>query len=93
MDIFLREQVASLNETHVFSPSLLNRVTFGYSRGGFYFNSGTPGISLPSWIHPGQPVGALVVGGGTTLYGASQITNGGTNAGSNLSAGPKSVYP
>ena len=28
----------------------------------------------------------MVVGGGTTLNGASQITNGGTNAGSNLSA-------
>ena len=37
-------------------------------------------------FNAGQPVGALVVGGGTTLNGASQITNGGTNAGSNLSA-------
>jgi hypothetical protein len=43
-------------------------------------------VSLPGWIHQGQPVGALVVGGGTTLNGASQMTNGGTNAGSNLSA-------
>ncbi len=85
-DIFLREQVASINETHVFSPSVLNRVTFGFSRGGFYFNSATPGINLPAWIHAGQPIGALVVGGGTTLNGASQISNGGTNAGSNLSA-------
>jgi hypothetical protein len=31
-------------------------------------------------------VGAVVVGGGTTLNGASQIANGGTNAGSNLTA-------
>jgi Carboxypeptidase regulatory-like domain len=85
-DITLREQVASVSETHIFSPSLLSRATFGFSRGGFYFNSSTPGISLPSWIHAGQPMGALVVGGGTTLNGASQITNGGTNAGSNLSA-------
>jgi hypothetical protein len=84
-DIFLREQVASLSETHVFSPSLLNKATFGFSRGRFYFNSGTT-VNLPGWIHPGQPVGAVVVGGGTTLNGASQITNGGTNAGSNLSA-------
>jgi len=43
-------------------------------------------VGLPGWIHAGQPVGAVVVGGGTTLNGASQITNGGTNAGSNLSA-------
>src|SRR5882672_3674992 len=85
VDIFLREQVVSLSETHVFSPSLLNRATFGFSRGRFYFNGGTT-VNLPGWIHTGQPVGAVVVGGGTTLNGASQITNGGTNAGSNLSA-------
>jgi hypothetical protein len=85
VDIFLREQVASLSETHVFSPTLLNTATFGFSRGRFYFNSGTT-VDLPGWIHQDQPVGAVVVGGGTTLNGASQITNGGTNAGSNLSA-------
>src|SRR5258707_1116064 len=85
VDIFLREQVASLSETHIFSPGLLNKATFGYSRGAFYFNSGTT-VDLPGWIHDGQPAGAVVVGGGTTLNGASQITNGGTNAGSNLSA-------
>ena len=84
-DIFLREQVVSLSETHIFSPSLLNKATFGFSRGAFYFNTGTT-VDLPSWIHEGQPVGAIVVGGGTTLNGASQITNGGTNAGSNLRA-------
>jgi hypothetical protein len=84
-DIFLREQVVSLSETHAFSVRLLNKATFGFSRGGFYFNSGTT-VNLPGWIHAGQPVGALVVGGGTTLNGASQITNGGTNAGSNLTA-------
>lgn len=64
VDIFLREQVVSLSETHVFSPNLLNRATFGFSRGGFYFNGQTT-VSLPGWIHQGQPVGALVVGGGT----------------------------
>src|SRR5215467_1880279 len=84
-DISLREQVATLSETHVFSPRVLNKVTFGFSRGAFYFNTGTA-VDLPGWIHAGQPVGAIVVGGGTTLNGASQITNGGTNAGSNLRA-------
>jgi hypothetical protein len=84
-DIFLREQVASLSETHAFSSRLLNKTTFGFSRGGFHFSSGTA-VDLPGWIHAGQPVGAVVVGGGTTLNGASEITNGGTNAGSNLRA-------
>jgi hypothetical protein len=89
VNIFAREQVVSLSETHVFSPSLINRATLGFSRGGFFFDSGVTVASLESgagWIHADQPVGALVVGGGTTLNGASQITNGGTNAGSNLRA-------
>ncbi len=85
VDVFLREQVISLSETHVFSPNLLNKATFGFSRGAFYFNSGTT-EDLPAWVNKSQPVGAVVVGGGTTLNGASQITNGGTNAGSNLRA-------
>ena len=84
-NIFLREQVVSLSETHIFSPNVVNRATFGFSRGAFYFNSGTT-LDLPGWINSDQPVGAVVVGGGTTLNGASQITNGGTNAGSNLRA-------
>jgi hypothetical protein len=90
VDITLREQVISLSETHIFSPRLLNKATFGFSRGNFYFNSGTI-PQLSGWIHDGQPVGAVVVGGGTTLNGASQITNGGTNAGSNLSAA-RNIY-
>jgi hypothetical protein len=84
VNVFLREQVASLSETHIFSPSILNKATFGFSRGAFYFNSGTTVASLPGWINPNEPIGALVIGGGTTLNGASQLTNGGTNAGSNL---------
>ena len=89
VDVFLREQVASLNETHIFSPNVLNKATIGFSRGAFHFNSGVtgPATSVPTaWIDTtGVAVpGAVVVGGGTTLNGASQITNGGTNAGSNL---------
>ena len=89
VDIFLREQVASLSETHLFSPDILNKATFGFSRGGFYFNSGVTGTatSVPtSWVDTTGVAlpGAVVVGGGTTLNGASQLTNGGTNAGSNL---------
>ena len=83
--VTLRAQVASLSETHVFSPNLVNKATFGYSRGAFFFDSNTT-VPVPGWIHGGQPVGAVVVGGGTTLNGAAQITNGGTNAGSNLRA-------
>ena len=83
--ITLREQVASLSETHIFSPTLVNKATFGFSRGGFYFNGYVPPslASIPGFV-PGKSVGAIIVGGGTTLNGASQITAAGTNAGSNL---------
>lgn len=84
-NIFLRQQVASLSETHILSPSVVNKATFGFSRGAFYFNTGTT-VPLPGWVDANDAVGAIVVGGGTTLNGASQITNGGTNAGSNLTA-------
>jgi hypothetical protein len=91
VQIFLREQVASLTETHIFSPSILNKATFGFSRGAFYFNSGVTGTASSvtgAWAGTtGVNVpGAVVIGGGTTLNGASQLTNGGTNAGSNLTA-------
>jgi hypothetical protein len=78
----LREQVVSVQEQHVFSPALLNTARVGFSRAAYAFTGTTP-VDLPGWI-AGRPIGALVVGGGTALNGASQITGAGTNAGSNL---------
>jgi hypothetical protein len=78
----LREQVLSVQEQHVFSPSFLNTFRAGYSRAGYYFTGSTP-LDLPGWV-AGDPIGAVVVGGGTALNGASQISGAGTNAGSNL---------
>jgi hypothetical protein len=80
----LREQVASIQEQHVFSRSVLNTARFGYSRAGYFF-TGETSVNLPGWV-PGAPIGAVVIGGGTALNGASQITLAGTNAGSNLRA-------
>ncbi|HET8637531.1 MAG TPA: carboxypeptidase-like regulatory domain-containing protein [Acidobacteriaceae bacterium] len=79
----LREQVASVQEQHAFSGSLLNTARIGYSRASFFFTGTTP-VDLPGWI-AGRPIGAIVIGGGTALNGASQISGAGTNAGSNLS--------
>jgi len=91
VDIFLREQVASLSETHLFSSNVLNKATFGFSRGAFYFNSGVIGTASSvtgGWANTigADLPGAVVIGGGTTLNGASALTNGGTNGGSNLTA-------
>ena len=77
----LREQVVSMQEQHIFSPALLNTARFGFSRAAYVFNGTTP-ISLPGWV-AGKPIGALVISGSTASNGASQITQAGTNVGSN----------
>jgi Carboxypeptidase regulatory-like domain len=80
----LREQVVSLQEQHVFSPTLLNTARVGYSRAGYFFTGTTP-VDLPGWV-VGDPIGAIVIGGGTASNGASQISLAGTNNGSNLTS-------
>ncbi len=77
----LREQVASAQEQHVVSPSLLNTFRLGYSRAAFKFDSIVDG-GVPGWA-PNAPVGAIVIAGSTASNGASQITLAGANTGSN----------
>jgi hypothetical protein len=77
----LREQVASIQEQHVFSPSLLNTARFGYSRASFFFTGYSP-VNLPGWV-TGKPIGAIVISGSTASNGASAITLAGANVGSN----------
>jgi len=83
----LREQVASIDETHVFSPSLLNVARFGYSRAGYFFSGeptpGTPAASVPGFV-AGRPVGAVVVGGSAASNPQAQVGLAGSNNGSNL---------
>lgn len=80
----LREQVISVEETHVFSPRVLNTARFGFSRGSYYF-TGETAVSVPSWI-AGAPIGTIVIGGGTASNAATQVTQAGTNVGSNTVA-------
>ncbi len=83
----LREQVASLAETHVFSPAGLNEATVGYSRAAYFFTGeptpGTPAASLPGFL-AGDPIGALVVGGSAASNPTAQLGLAGSNNGSNL---------
>ena len=83
----LREQVVSVEETHVFSPALLNVARFGFSRAGYYFTGeptpGTPAASVPGFLS-GLPVGAVVVGGSAASNPQAQIGLAGSNNGSNL---------
>lgn len=85
--VTLREQVVSLQETHVFSPRLLNEARVGYSRAGYFFTGeptpGTPAASVPGFL-VGHPVGAVVVGGSAASNPTAQIGLAGSNNGSNL---------
>ncbi len=84
----LRAQVFSLEETHVFSPTLLNLARIGYSRAGYFFNGeptpGTPAASVPGFLL-GHQVGAVVVGGSAASNPQASIGLAGSNNGSNLS--------
>jgi hypothetical protein len=83
----LREQVASVEETHVFSASLLNTARAGFSRAGYFFTGeptpNSPAAGLPGFL-VGRPLGALVVGGSAASNPTAQLSLAGSNNGSNL---------
>ena len=83
----LREQVVSMEETHIFSPTLLNTARIGYSRAAYFFTGeptpGTPAASVPGFLS-GLPVGAVVVGGSSASNPQAQLGLAGSNNGSNL---------
>jgi hypothetical protein len=83
----LREQVLSLEETHVFSPALLNTARIGYTRAGYFFTGeptpGTPAVNVPGFL-TGLQVGAVVVGGSAASNPQAQVGLAGSNNGSNL---------
>jgi hypothetical protein len=76
----LRMQVASLEETHIFSPDLLNTARAGFSRAGYSLDS-TPLAQFPSSLDfvAGEGPGGIVVNGGVTTTGLSGITSAGPN--------------
>ena len=85
--VTLREQVLSLEETHVFSTKLLNAARIGFSRAGYFFTGeptpGTPAASVPGFL-VGRQVGAVVVGGSAASNPQASIGLAGSNNGSNL---------
>jgi hypothetical protein len=76
----LRMQVASLEDAHVISPSILNTFRSGFSRAGFNLDS-SPLASFPSSLSfvAGKGPGGIVIGGGTTTTGLAAITSAGPN--------------
>jgi hypothetical protein len=81
----LRNQVASLQETHVFTPSVINTFRAGFSRAAYNL---LPASLVPfdpslSFVTGGGP-GGIVIGGGTSTTGAATITSAGPNNAANV---------
>ncbi|HUO32844.1 MAG TPA: carboxypeptidase-like regulatory domain-containing protein [Bryobacteraceae bacterium] len=76
----LRSQVASAQETHVFSPNFLNTFTGGFSRAGFNLDS-DPLATFPSSdsFVSGLGPGGIVIGGGVTTTASGSLTSAGPN--------------
>jgi hypothetical protein len=77
----LRMQVASLEETHILSPEILNTFRAGYSRAAFNLDSALlasfpAGLSFVSGAGPG---GIVINGGVTTTGNNGTITSAGPN--------------
>ena len=81
----LRSQVASLQETHILSPRILNTFSAGFSRAAFNFDSLLLAAFPPSlsFVNGAGP-GGIVVGGGVTTTGGGTITSAGPNNAANV---------
>ena len=81
----LRSQIASLEETHVISPEILNTFRAGFSRAAWSF-APTTLVSFPastSFVTGSDP-GGFVIGGGVTTSSGGAITSAGPNNASNV---------
>jgi hypothetical protein len=76
----LRSQVASIEETHVISPEILNTFRAGFSRAAFAFDA-LDFATFPASTNfvSGLGPGGIVVGGGVTTTAGGSITSAGPN--------------
>jgi hypothetical protein len=76
----LRMQVASVEETHVFSPRVLNTFRGGFSRAAYNFDSFAY-VDFPASLSfvTGAGPGGVIIGGGLTSTGPAAITPAGPN--------------
>ena len=81
----LRSQIASVEETHVVSPEILNTFRAGFSRAGWSF-AATDLVPFPAStsLVTGLGPGGFVIGGGVTTSSGGAITSAGPNNASNV---------
>jgi len=73
-----RQQVLSLQETHTFSPSIINTARVGFSRAGYYADT-VPLVTLDPGlpIVPGYSMGSITLGTGAAQGGSGISAFGG----------------
>jgi len=76
----LRMQVLSVQETHIFSPSILNTFRAGFSRAGFNLDSSLL-VPFPANLDfvTGAGPGGIVIGGGVSTTANGTLTSAGPN--------------
>jgi hypothetical protein len=88
----LEMQSISLQETHVFSPSLVNVATAGFARGySTLVNHPAAGVTIPShllFLAGGNP-GAIVIGGGISAASPSAVAG---TPGNNPTTGVRNYF-
>ena len=76
----LQSQVASIRETHIFSPRVLNTFSTGFSRATFALDSALLAPFDPSLSFvTGQGPGGIIIGGTTSTTAAAALTSAGPN--------------
>lgn len=84
-DLRLRNQIASLQELHIFSPRAINTFRAGFSRAAFSYDSFPLTTLSPdtSFVQGSNP-GGIVISGGLTTTGLAAITPAGPNNAANV---------
>ncbi|HEX4279011.1 MAG TPA: carboxypeptidase regulatory-like domain-containing protein [Bryobacteraceae bacterium] len=81
----LRNQVASIQETHILSPAMLNTFRAGFSRAAYNLDPVSLGSFSPSLSFvTGQGPGGITIGGGNTTTGSAALTAAGPNNAANV---------
>ena len=71
---YIRGEVIGFQETHIFSPTLLNTVNFGYSRADATIAT-PPAVPIPADLSfiTGRVPGQITIGGGVSTAAASSV--------------------
>lgn len=87
----LRAQVLSLQQTHIFSPSVLNVARFGYSRAHWDLNASPPVTPPGTSFVPGQPVGVISIGS-ASFNSVGSVSTGGSNGSQQFEAIARNLF-